>query len=128
MAEAATPAQQMTRLLRSVEPIAFTLSVDQILKNFAELVGRLVNAQATQIFLWDERAEQFTLAHSTVSSSLNKGLVVAFKKGEGLAGFAGAIYIWYRRRMISLVLSQPASFNRCRVPRLKSTKSARALA
>jgi HD-GYP domain-containing protein (c-di-GMP phosphodiesterase class II) len=89
MAEAATPAQQMTRLLRSVEPIAFTLSVDQILKNFAELVGRLVNAQATQIFLWDERAEQFTLAHSTVSSSLNKGLVVAFKKGEGLAGFAG---------------------------------------
>jgi HD-GYP domain-containing protein (c-di-GMP phosphodiesterase class II) len=89
MAEAATPAQQMTRLLRSVEPIAFTLSVDQILKNFAELVGRLVNAQATQIFLWDERVEQFTLAHSTVSSSLNKGLVVAFKKGEGLAGFAG---------------------------------------
>jgi len=89
LAEAATPAQQMTRLLRSVEPIAFTLSVDQILKNFAELVGRLVNAQATQIFLWDERAEQFTLAHSTVSSSLNKGLVVAFKKGEGLAGFAG---------------------------------------
>lgn len=89
LAEAATPAQQMTRLLRSVEPIAFTLSVDQILKNFAELVGRLVNAQATQIFLWDERAEQFTLVHSTVSSSLNKGLVVAFKKGEGLAGFAG---------------------------------------
>lgn len=89
VAEAATPAQQMMRLLRSVEPIAFTLSLESVLKNFAELAGRLVNAQATQIFLWEERGERFTLAHSSAPSSVGKGVIVSFKKGEGLAGFSG---------------------------------------
>jgi HD-GYP domain-containing protein (c-di-GMP phosphodiesterase class II) len=88
LAEGATPAHQMTRLLRSVEPIAFSLSVETVTKNFAELALRLVNAQAIQVFLWDERGERFSLGHSTASSGLAKGIPLSFKKGEGLAGFA----------------------------------------
>jgi hypothetical protein len=52
LAEAATPPQQILRLLHSVEPFAFTLSLETVLKNFAELSARLVNAQALQLFLW----------------------------------------------------------------------------
>ena len=85
MADAATPPQQMTRLLKSVEPFAFTLSLDRVLKNFMELSARLVNAQAVQVFLWDARAERLSLAASTAAAA-GKGVSLAFKKGEGVAG------------------------------------------
>lgn len=85
MAEAATPPQQMTRLLKSVEPFAFTLSADRVLKNFMELAARLVNAQAVQVFLWDARTERLALAASTAVAA-GKGVSLAFKKGEGIAG------------------------------------------
>jgi HD-GYP domain-containing protein (c-di-GMP phosphodiesterase class II) len=87
IAEAATPAQQVTKMLRAVEPIAFTLSIDSILKNFAEMAGRLVNAQAVQIFLWEERDEKFRLAFCTAPSHLGKAVSVSFRMGEGLAGY-----------------------------------------
>lgn len=89
LAEAATPPEKMLRLLHSVEPIAFTLSLETVLKNFAGLSSRLVNAQALQLFLWDEPKACFTLGYSTESPALGKTVPSPFKKGEGLAGYAG---------------------------------------
>jgi hypothetical protein len=57
LAEAATPPQQILRLLHSVEPIAFSFSLEMVMKNFSELAARLVNAQALQIFLWNEKRQ-----------------------------------------------------------------------
>jgi GAF domain-containing protein len=86
LAEAATPAQQMVRLLHSMEPIAFSLDPHTVMRNFAELAARLVNAQALQIFIWDGRLERFSLGFSTVDPGA--GTPLLFKKGEGLAGYA----------------------------------------
>ncbi|MBK8575523.1 MAG: GAF domain-containing protein [Elusimicrobia bacterium] len=86
--EATTPSQQMMRLLHSVEPFAFTLSLATVMKNVAELATRLVEAQALQIFLWDERTECFTLGFSTANAVPGDAVPVSFKKGEGLAGSA----------------------------------------
>lgn len=89
MAAAATPPQQILRLLHSVEPIAFSFSLGTVMKNFSELAARLVSAQALQIFLWNERRQCFSRDFSTVPVPLEKGPPVSFKKGEGLAGYAG---------------------------------------
>jgi HD-GYP domain-containing protein (c-di-GMP phosphodiesterase class II) len=89
LAEAATPPQQILRLLHSVEPIAFSFSLEMVMKNFSELAARLVNAQALQIFLWNEKRQFFSREYSTVPVPLEKGGPLAFKKGEGLAGYAG---------------------------------------
>lgn len=88
LAEASTPPQQMLRLLHSVEPFAFTLSVETVLKNFSELSARLVNAQALQLFLWDELKACFTLGFTTGPTARGKTVSSTFKKGEGLAGYA----------------------------------------
>jgi len=86
LAEAATPPQRMVRLLKSVEPFAFTLSLEKALKSFLELSARLLDGQAAQVFLWDPGVERLALAAST--SPAGKGLALAFKKGEGAAGAA----------------------------------------
>jgi HD-GYP domain-containing protein (c-di-GMP phosphodiesterase class II) len=88
LAEAVTPPQQIVRLLHSVEPFAFTLSLNTVLRNFAELSARLVNAQALQLFLWDERTESLTLSFSTATAVQGHTISVPFKKGEGVAGSA----------------------------------------
>lgn len=89
LAEAATPPQQILRLLHSVEPIAFSFSRETVMKNFSELAARLVNAQALQIFLWNEKRQSFFREFSTVPAPLERGIPLVFKKGEGLAGYAG---------------------------------------
>ena len=83
-AAAATPPEQMMRLLHSVEPFAFTLSLDSVLKNFGELSARVVNAQALQVFVWDNARDCFSLGFSTVTP----WGAISFKKGEGVAGHA----------------------------------------
>jgi HD-GYP domain-containing protein (c-di-GMP phosphodiesterase class II) len=88
LAEAATPPQQILRLLHSVEPFAFTLSLETVLKNFAELSARLVNAQALQLFLWDEPKACFTHGLTTGSAAFGKTVPPTFKIGEGVAGHA----------------------------------------
>lgn len=85
--EAATPPQQMMRLLKSVEPFAFTVSHEKALKNFMELAARLLGAQAVQVFLWDARTERLSLAMTT-ATAVGKGMALPFRKGEGVAGAA----------------------------------------
>ena len=92
LAEAATPPERMLKLLHSVEPIAFSLSLKTVIKNFAELAARLVNAQALRIFLWDDKQQIFSMGFSTVSSGERSS--ASFKKGEGLAGVAGDRAEW----------------------------------
>lgn len=89
LADAATPPQQILRLLHSVEPIAFSFSLRTVLQNFSELAARLVNAQALQIFLWNEQRQCFFREFSTVPAAPEKSPPFSFKKGEGVAGYAG---------------------------------------
>ena len=90
--EAATPPERMLKLLHSVEPIAFSLSLETVIRHFAELAARLVNARALRIFLWDEKREVFSLGYSTVPAGESPAL--SFKKGEGIAGHAGGGGAW----------------------------------
>lgn len=88
LADAATPAQQILRLLHSVEPIAFALSPAALMKNASELCARLVNAQTVHFFLWNETHQTLSLGHSTAASGGGQPIPLSFKKGEGIAGRA----------------------------------------
>ncbi|MBL8022856.1 MAG: GAF domain-containing protein [Elusimicrobia bacterium] len=88
LTDAATPAEQRVRLLRSIEPLAFSLDPQTVMRNFGELAARLVNAQALQLFVWAPKNERFSLGFSTAGMAPNIGNPPSFKKGEGLAGCA----------------------------------------
>jgi GAF domain-containing protein len=88
LADAATPAQQILRLLHSVEPIAFALSPTSLMKNASELCARLVNAQTVHFFLWNEAQQTLSLGHSTAAPGGGQPIPLSFKKGEGVAGRA----------------------------------------
>jgi GAF domain-containing protein len=88
LADAATPAQQILRLLHSVEPIAFALSPTALMRNASELCARLVNAQFVHFFLWNEAQQTLSLGHSTAAPDGGQPIPLSFKKGEGVAGRA----------------------------------------
>lgn len=88
LADGATPAQQILRLLHSVEPIAFASSPKALMKNASELCARLVNAQAVHFFLWDEAQHALSLGYSTAVAGVGEPIPRTFKKGEGVAGRA----------------------------------------